>query len=100
MMNSTKEILRLWSQITDFVHGSPYTTDELRDRVSAVRVMLKTDDEPTQRKALREIISMCHPKCLGDNQIPEIGWKQWNELIAETKLRAEEIETGTTEPEN
>jgi hypothetical protein len=97
-MKSTKEILRLWSHITDLVHGSPYTTDELRDHASAVRVMLKSNDEPTQRKALREIISMCHPKHLGDNQIPEIDWKQWNTLLSEMKLRAEEIEARTTEP--
>lgn len=100
MMNSTKEILRLWSQIRDLVHSSPFTTDQLRDHVSAVCVMLKSDDEPTQRKALREVISMCHPKYLGDNQIPAIGWKRWNELLVETRLRAQEIETGTTEPDN
>jgi hypothetical protein len=59
--------------------------------------MLKSEDESTRRKALREVISMCHPKRLGDNQIPEIGWERWNELIAITKQRAEEIESGTDE---
>lgn len=97
-MNSTNEILRIWSQITDLVHGSPYTTDELRDHVSAVRVMLKSDDELTRRKALKEIVTMCHPKYLGDNQIPQVGWKEWNELISEAGMSAKELERSITEP--